>query len=167
MKEIPQPIQDFFFPKLDRRFFIRVCCLAAVTFLVCRFVISPAWTNGASMLPTYQEHQFLPILRCRYWFSKPKPGDVVAVRYLGRQMFLKRVVATAGQTVAFQNGVLMIDGEECQEPWAHLTPCDWDLAPRTVPPGEVYIIGDNRAMPIQEHHFGHVITDRILGSPLW
>ncbi|MBR6472013.1 MAG: hypothetical protein IKS83_09470, partial [Victivallales bacterium] len=65
MKELPESIQNFFFPKLDRRFFIRVSCLALATFLICRFVVSPAWTNGASMLPTYQEHQFLPILRCR------------------------------------------------------------------------------------------------------
>ncbi|MBR6470638.1 MAG: hypothetical protein IKS83_02465, partial [Victivallales bacterium] len=71
------------------------------------------------------------------------------------------------QTVSFHHGTLLIDGEECQEPWANLTPCDWELPPRKVPPGEVYIIGDNRAMPIHEHHFGHVMTSRIIGSPLW
>ncbi|MBQ4479734.1 MAG: signal peptidase I [Victivallales bacterium] len=164
---ISESVQNFFFPRLNRWFFIRLSCLAAATFLFCRFVITPAWTNGASMLPTYQNHQFLPVLRCRYWFSSPKPGDVVAVRYIGQQMFLKRVVAIAGQTVAFHNGVLFIDGNECEEPWAHLTPCDWELAPRVVPPGEVYIIGDNRAMPISEHYFGHVNARRIIGTPLW
>ena len=164
---LPESIQNFFFPKLDRRFFIRISCLAVGTFLFCRFIITPAWTDGASMLPTYQNHQFLPILRCRYWFSHPQPGDVVAVRYIGHQMFLKRVVAVAGQTVAFHDGFLFIDGKECEEPWAHLTNCNWELSPRVVPPGEVYIIGDNRAMPINEHHFGHVHVRRIIGTPLW
>ena len=168
MKELPDSIQDFFFPKFDRRFFIRVTCIAVVTFVFCRFIITPAWTNGGSMLPTYQEHQFLPVLRCKYWFSKPKRGDVVMVRFLGnRVMLLKRIVALAGQTVEFRDGILYVDGEESAEFWNHLTPCDWNLPPRIVPPGEVYVIGDNRAMPINDHHFGHVRANRIVGAPLW
>ena len=168
MTEFPDAIQNFFFPKFDRRFLIRVICLAVVTFIVCRFIISPAWTNGGSMLPTYQEHQFLPVLRCKYWFSEPQRGDVVMVRFLGnRVMLLKRIVALEGQTVEFRDGVLYVDGEESPEEWNHLTPCDWNLAPRVVPPGEVYVIGDNRSMPINEHHFGHVRANRIVGAPLW
>ena len=168
MKELPDAIQDFFFPKLDRRFFIRIACLAGATFLVCRFIITPAWTNGGSMLPTYREHQFLPVLRCKYWFAKPKRGDVVMVRFLGnRVMLLKRIVALEGQTVEFRDGVLYVDGEESPEAWNHLTPCAWTLPPRTVPPGNVYVIGDNRSMPINDHHFGHVIAKRIVGAPLW
>ena len=156
MTELPDAIQNFFFPKFDRRFLIRVICLATVTFIVCRFIVSPAWTNGGSMLPTYQEHQFLPVLRCKYWFSKPQRGDVVMVRFLGnRVMLLKRIVALAGQTVEFRDGILYVDGEESTEFWNHLTPCDWNLPPRVVPPGEVYVIGDNRAMPINAHHSGN------------
>lgn len=168
MHEMPDAIQDFFFPKLDRRFFIRLTCLALATFLCCRFVVAPAWTNGGSMLPTYGEHQFLPILKCKYWFAKPKRGDVVMVRFLGhRKMFLKRVVALAGQTVEFRNGRLFVDGEEATEPWNSLTKCDWELERRVVPPGEVYVIGDNRAMPMSQHYFGHVLAKRIVGAPLW
>ena len=168
MQELPDSTQDFFFPKLDKHLLIRVSCIAVVTFVVCRFIVTPAWTNGGSMLPTYREHQFLPVLRCRYWFSKPQRGDVVMVRFIGnRVMFLKRIVALAGQTVEFRDGVLYIDGEESPEAWNRLTPCDWNLPPRVVPPGHVYVIGDNRSMPMEEHGFGHVIAKRIVGEPLW
>lgn len=161
-------VHNFFFPRLNLRFFVRVSLVALVTFVVCRYVVTPAWTNGASMIPTYSEHQFLPIWRPAYWFREPRPGDIVMVRYLGqRQLFLKRVVATAGQSVEFRGGRLFIDGKECQASWAHLSDCDWEMTPRTVPAGEIYIIGDNRSMPINEHRFGHVSIKRVVGAPLW
>ncbi len=161
-------LRYFFFPKLNRWFFIRSTVLALLTFLCCRFVVTPAWTNGASMVPTYAEHQLLPVWRPAYWFKSPQPGDVVMVRYLGqRTFFLKRVVATAGQTVEFRQGYLYINGEKCEASWAHLTPCDWEMPPRVVPEGEIYVIGDNRAMPIEQHRFGHVSIKRIIGAPLW
>jgi hypothetical protein len=36
-----------------------------------------------------------------------------------------------------------------------------------VEPHSVYVVGDNRYGPMQNHSFGQVTTTRILGSPLW
>jgi hypothetical protein len=33
--------------------------------------------------------------------------------------------------------------------------------------GCLYVIGDNRSMPIEEHLFGQTRIERIVGSPLW
>lgn len=168
MSSSDTPLHNFLFPKLNLRFFLRLASLALLTIVICRHVVTPAWTNGASMLPTYAEHQFLPIWRPAYWFRPPAPGDVVAVRYIGaRSFFLKRVVATAGQTVEFRQGDLYVDGKLCTADWAHLTACDWEMPPRTVPPGEIYVIGDNRAVPMNTHIFGHVSLKRVSGAPLW
>jgi hypothetical protein len=29
------------------------------------------------------------------------------------------------------------------------------------------VVGDNRSMPIESHHFGQTSKSRIIGSPLW
>ena len=89
-------------------------------------------------------------------------------RYAGRSvMLLKRVVALAGDTVEFREGTLLVNGKEPDAPWRALTECDWNLPPRTVEPGNVYLLGDNRAMPMEEHVFGQMSATRLEGIPLW
>jgi signal peptidase I len=97
----------------------------------------------------------------------PKTGDIVTVRLAGtRVMYLKRVVALAGDTIAFVDGVLVRNGTPVDEPYVN-GPCAWQLAKRTVPDGHIYVVGDNRSMPMAQHPFGSVETGRILGGPLW
>ena len=161
-------MRRFLVPTFNRRFFLRLGVLVLVTYLVCSHVIQPAFTDGPSMLPTYRAHQFLPINRLKFRFREPRRGDVVMIRIHGNHvMYLKRIVAVAGDTVEFRTGDLYVNGTRCTEPWAHLTPCDWDLPPRKVADGHVYVVGDNRSMPMDMHLFGSTPASRIIGSPLW
>ncbi len=159
----------FLFPKLTKGYLLRlgVLVVAAVFFfgVVCR----PCVIDGASMRPTYPAHGFVFCWRPAFWFGrKPKQGQVVMARYAGRNvMLLKRVVALAGDTVEFQHGTLLVNGKEPAGAWAHATECDWDLPKRTVEPGHVYLIGDNRAMPIEDHIFGQMSVKRLEGVPTW
>jgi signal peptidase I len=119
------------------------------------------------MEPTYHNGSVNCLWKLRYIFSKPKRYDVVAVRLAGnRLMLLKRVVAVEGENVEFRRGKLFIDGKEVEEPYIRF-PCNWDLPPRQVEKGCVYVVGDNRSMPIEDHHFGQTSIHRILGVPLW
>lgn len=161
-------LERFLVPSFNGYFWARLGILCVVTVLFVRFIATPALTNGASMLPTYGEHQFVVIWRPTYWFRKPQVGDVVAVKYIGQKvMYFKRVVALEGQVVEFRDGRLLVDDKECMEFWGSATECDWNLPKRMVPEGEVYLVGDNRSMPIEQHIFGHVKADRIIGTPLW
>ena len=141
-------LERFLVPKLDLAFWVRLLLLLSVgTILVVRFVATPAFTNGASMVPTYGERQFVVIWHPVYWYRRPRVGEVVAVRYIGEKvMFFKRVVATEGQAVEFRHGRLFVDGEESPYYWNRLTPCDWRLPPRLVPPGH-RLAPDHRRRP--------------------
>lgn len=81
-------------------------------------------------------------------------------------MLLKRVVALEGETVEFRNGELFINENRLHEPYVKY-PCNWNLAPRTVKKEYVYVVGDNRNVPIQKHDFGQTQLKRIIGAPLW
>ena len=171
MKNDQQPIlailKRFLLPALNRYYLLRVAVLALLSFLFFKYICRPAWTNGESMLPTYQQREFLFYWQPAYWFSAPQRGDVVVIRMAGNNIFLlKRVVALAGETVEFRQGRLLINGKPLQEEWASLTPCDWDLPRRTVAQGTVYVVGDNRDMPIGQHEFGQVELQRISGKPI-
>jgi signal peptidase I len=160
-------LRAFLFPRLNRKFLLRLLLLVVLTYIGVRCICQPAWTNGSSMLPTYQERQFLLCWKPAYWFSPPQPGDVVIIRLAGpKVMLLKRVLAVAGDRVEFRQGVLLVNGSTPQESWANMTACDWNLEERTVADGCVYVAGDNRSMEMQYHEFGQVALKRIIGKPI-
>ena len=78
-------------------------------------------------------------------------------------MLLKRIIALPGETVAFRQGVLYVNGIRIEEPYVHHH-SDWDLAPRKVAPGHIYVVGDNRGTSMARHRFGQVVMDRIVGG---
>lgn len=89
------------------------------------------------------------------------------VRFSGEKiMLLKRIIALEGEKVEFRNGALYINDKSIYEPYVKY-PCDWNLAPRIVEKGKVYVVGDNRSMHIDLHDFGQVSISRIVGKPLW
>lgn len=91
----------------------------------------------------------------------------MVIRFAGqRVMLLKRVVALKAEEVEFRDGKLFINGKEMDEPYLH-APYDWNLSPRRVESNSVYVVGDNRSGPMQNHYFGQTSISRILGSPLW
>jgi len=119
------------------------------------------------MEPTYHDGGVNFCWRLRYLFSEPKRFDVVAVRFAGiKVMLLKRVVAREGEQVEFRDGKLFIDGQEIEEFYIRY-PCNWNLPPRRVEKDCVYVVGDNRNMPIENHHFGQTSKNRVMGGPLW
>ncbi|MBN1671617.1 MAG: signal peptidase I [Kiritimatiellae bacterium] len=162
-----ETIRRFFFPALTRGLAIRVVTVAVVAFLFFRYVCLPVRIHGQSMAPTYRDGGFNFCWRPRYAFAGPARGDVVVVRLAGRRVtYLKRVVAVAGETVAFRGGRLLVNGKAIEEPYVN-GPCDWELPPRAVDAGHVYLIGDNRRTSMHNHAFGQTPVRRILGGPLW
>jgi signal peptidase I len=81
-------------------------------------------------------------------------------------MLLKRIVALEGERIEFRDGKLLIDGKEMEEPYVRY-PFQWNLPPRQVEKGNVYVVGDNRKMPMETHLFGQTSIERIMGVPLW
>ena len=119
------------------------------------------------MEPAYHDRGVNFCWRLRYVFSEPKRHDVVMIRFAGsKAMLLKRVVAREGEQVEFREGKLFVDGKEIQEPYVRY-PCHWNLPLRRVEKDCVYVIGDNRNMPIENHYFGQTSKSRIVGVPLW
>jgi signal peptidase I len=159
--------RQFFFPSLTPVFLIRVFLVSLFAYLFFGYLCIPITIQGISMEPTYPNGGVNFCWRFRYLFSGPKRHDVVAVRFAGTKvMLLKRVVARAGEQVEFREGRLFVDGKEIDEPYVRY-PSNWNLPSRRVDKDCVYVVGDNRSMPIENHHFGQTSKIRIMGGPLW
>lgn len=81
-------------------------------------------------------------------------------------MLLKRILAVENETLEFRQGQLYVDGKIVPEPYI-VKPYDWNLEPRMVKPGHVYVVGDNRQVPMLAHDFGQTLVKRVIGTPLW
>lgn len=160
-------IWSLLFPKPSRAFFFRLGILILGTWLICKFLLLPLFINGASMEPTYPSRGFVFCFTPAYWFSEPKRGDIMILRYAGHKvMLLKRLIAFEGETVEFRNGVCYINGVPLSEPYVKKN-SNWNLPPRQVSKGHIYVMGDNRSMPIEQHMGGEISKNRIQGKPLW
>lgn len=116
------------------------------------------------MIPTYADGSFALCWRLQYIFTPPKRGDIVTVRFAGKHvMLLKRIVALSGDTVSFQNGLLFINKKQVTEPYV-IHNLKWNLEERMVKHGYVYVIGDNRGTPMEQHKFGQIKINRIIGG---
>ncbi|NCC50653.1 MAG: signal peptidase I [Spartobacteria bacterium] len=160
-------IVRFVFPKISRGYLIRLGAIIITAFVLFRFILLPMHIRGGSMEPTYRDGGFTFCWLQRYLFSEPERFDVVTVRLAGpRIMYLKRVVAFPGETVAFKDGNLYVNDRKMDEPHV-VYECDWNKPPVTVKPGHLYVVGDNRSVPMENHQFGQIMKQRITGSPLW
>ncbi len=160
-------LHRFILPQWNRRFLIRLVIVALCAFMVFKYVLIPYRVHGHSMAPTYQDGDVNFGFTLRYAFSPLQRHDVVLVRMAGTQvMLLKRVVGLEGETVAFENGHLLVNGKPVDEPYV-IGGCDWQLPPRVVESGHVYVVGDNRRVPMDRHYFGRTPVSRIAGAPLW
>src|ERR1700690_4367674 len=96
----------------------RVVVLITTCFVVFRFILLPARIEGISMLPTYQDRSVNFVNRLAYRWHEPQRGDVVGIRLAGPHvMYMKRIIGLPGETIAFVEGRVLINGEVLDEPY--------------------------------------------------
>lgn len=133
--------------------------------LINLFLAQATIVQGQSMEPTLYPSERVVIEKVTYrLFHGPHRGDIVVLRTLrtGPEMLIKRVVGLPGETISSRNGQVMINSRLLTEDWASL-PGGMDIPPTVVPPGSVFVLGDNRGASNDSRSFGPVPIDGIIG----
>jgi signal peptidase I len=94
-------------------------------------------------------------------------GDIVAFER-DSALMMKRVIAVAGDEVQItESGKVLVNGTEISEPYlyAAVTDAGDETYPLTVPDGEVFVAGDNRAMSLDSRNkaVGTISLREIIG----
>ncbi|MBE6369461.1 MAG: signal peptidase I [Lentisphaerae bacterium] len=163
-EKIWRVIRNFFLPRLNRWFFLRLAVTVVLAVIIFKYLLVPCVISGASMEPTVHSSGFTFCWRGSYWRKAPQRGDIVIIKYDNNIYFLKRIVGLPGETVEFRDGKLFINGIAQDEPYVKFN-SDWNMHPETVESGHFYVVGDNRSMPIVQHQKGAVRAKRIIGQP--
>ena len=150
-----------------------VCSVLAVVILF-TFVIRLIGVDGHSMVPTLQDGDRLLVLNSLL-YDDYQYGDIVVMR---KDTFLdepivKRVIATAGQTVDidFNTGSVYVDGALLKENYINeLTYLEEGTEfPLTVPEGSIFVMGDNRnhSSDSRDSRLGTVDTRYVIGKAVF
>lgn len=79
------------------------------------------------------------------------------------QDFIKRIMATEGQTIEIKDGAVYVDGKRKVEPYLkEKTPLP-DYGPTLVPEDHVFVMGDNRFSSEDSRVFGPIPESSIIG----
>lgn len=152
---------------------LRLVIWVILCLVVFRLLLIHVRVDGISMLPTCADKSTYWVNRLAYLRQEPQRGDVVAVRLVEpdgaisrletpRVMLLKRIVGLPGETVAFVNGKILINGEMLDEPYEK-SACDWNIPPVQLAADEYFVVGDNRTMPVKDHTKGVYKRSQIIG----
>ena len=155
-----------------KRTLVRMAIWAVILLGIGKLVLVPVRVEGISMLPSYRENRINMVNRLAFLFHNPQRGDVVAIRIADEHilfphiLYLKRVIALPGETIAFRNGQVLINGQVLDEPYLKYRG-RWTHEPEQVGPDEYFVVGDNRAMGWNDHEKGRASRRQILGKIVW
>ncbi len=134
-------------------------------FVVFNYFFRPVVVAGSSMLPTLNNDQTIFIKRL-IAEEDIKKGDIIVFRSpLNRdKLLVKRVIATAGDTVAIIEGKVYVNGKLLYEPYLNGVKSHETIPMVRVPEGCYYVLGDNRVVSMDSREFGFVKVEDVYGK---
>lgn len=154
--------------------------LALLIFFAVKSVVQNFRVDGASMEPTMHTDQYLLVNKALYFrvnidrihdflpfvpgsndsehhlFRAPRRGDIIVFKFPldPSRDFIKRVIGVPGDTVEVRDETVFINGSPLKEDYIKDKP-NYTYAPKTVPPGMYYVLGDNRRNSFDSHAWGN------------
>lgn len=176
------------------REFVETILLTLVIFVAVRTLVVNFRVDGESMRPTLQNGEYLLVNRATYFhydlnalrnilpgpdrrdrdvvylFGPPERGDIIVFEppTQSDKPFVKRVIGLPGDTIAIrQDHIVYVNGQPLAEHYIAAPPKN--LYPLTggeytVPPGMIFVMGDNRNNSQDSRFFNAVSMDSVIGK---
>lgn len=133
------------------------------------FVVQVTEVRGRSMEPTLRANDRVLVSKVDYRIGTPQVGDIIVFDppVDSSIPYVKRVIAVAGDVVDVRDGQVYVNGKARVVPEA-VTPTTVQSPqihyPYTIPPGEVWTMGDNRPSSSDSRTYGPDKVDAIIGK---
>lgn len=157
-------------------FVLTILVIFGLAYFLRVFVVEPYSIPSGSMETTIMTGDSVLGEKMTFRFRSPEVGDIVTFTDPQQEsrLLIKRVVATAGQSVDLQEGKLVVDGVVQNADYTHGKRSD-PLAnsvaissyPYVVPEGCVFVMGDNRENSQDSRYFGAIKIETIQSKAIF
>jgi len=148
-----------------------------LAFVVRAYVFQTFWIPSSSMVPTLSVYDRILVEKAFFNWHDVRAGEIVVFTHPPRDHcpgpqqgdLVKRVIALPGQTIYSSGNSIYIDGRLLAEPYLpRYDPLGPAIAsrqhPYRVPPGDFYLLGDNRAISCDSRYWGPIKGSSIVGE---
>jgi signal peptidase I len=157
---------------------IRILLIALLLALFIRtFIAEPRFIPSASMVPTLNLGDRLVVEKIAYRLHPPERSDIVVFQvplalqeesgYSADQAFIKRVIGLPGDRIALRAGKVYRNGQLLTEPYIVEQPKAEDISEITVPPQQLFVMGDNRNNSNDSRYWGFLPMKNLIGHAVW
>jgi signal peptidase I len=139
--------------------------LSVILFAAINLATTRILVQSVSMQPTLYESDRVLVNKLAYILGAPSRKDVIVFNPPIANMdepYIKRIIGLPGDVVRITNGQVYVNDLPLQETYIAAPPSytgSW-----SVPPGHVFVLGDNRNNSYDSHYWGVVALDSILGK---
>jgi signal peptidase I len=165
----------------------------ALALLIKSTLLQAFWIPTGSMEPTLVPGDRVIVAKIPYYLHDPQRGDIIVfeepdpakepergvwgavTHWLGQGLgftppdnpdYIKRVIGIPGDVVSGKRGHVFVNGVQLSEPY--LKGRTEPFKETTVPEGELFVMGDNRANSLDSRFgLGFVPIDRVIGKAVF
>lgn len=134
------------------------------------YIAQPFIVSGASMDPTFRDHEYLIVDELSYYLRTPERGEVIIFHYPKdpKKFFIKRIIGLPGETISIESGQITVKrGEtEIKVPEPYLEKPFLADAEMVLGPDDYFVMGDNRAVSYDSRSWGALPEELIVGRAL-
>ncbi len=149
-----------------------VVFIGSLFIVIYLFIAQPNQVKGESMMPTFQNGNYIFTSKVTYKMRYPERGDVVVFHSPGNAEieFIKRIIGLPGDTVMLENQEVYVNGRKLSEPYISeaTLPLPNGYAeegvPMSIPENYYFVMGDNRTHSSDSRDFGPIVYDSIIGQ---
>lgn len=163
-----------------------------LAFVIKTFLVQAFYIPSGSMIPALEVGDRVLVEKVSYRFREPERGEIIVFQRPGAERvragvagqvrsfleglglaqpdadidLIKRVIGLPGETVEVDAGVVKVNGQRLDEPYAR--PETRTFPPTVVPDGQLFMMGDNR-MNSQDSRFeelGTIPLDNVVGRAM-
>ena len=144
---------------------VETVALTVIIFVVIHFAVQSYRVQGISMQPGLQDGEYVLVNKIAYLFHQPERGDIIVFHYPldTTKDFIKRVIGVPGDTITVNSNTVWVDGVKLNEPYVSAE-ANFEGMTWKVPPGNYFVMGDNRPDSDDLRTWGFVPQSDLVGK---
>jgi signal peptidase I len=160
--------------KFDKKSFwelARFALLALTIVIPIRiYIAQPFIVSGSSMVPTFEDGQYLIIDEISYRLENPQRDDVVVFRYPNdtKKFFIKRIIGLPNETVDIKGNEITITSKDhpngLKLDQSYIKNDTNSNTHFELKDGEYFVLGDNRSASSDSRYWGAVPKRLLIGK---